>query len=326
MPIDPYFTSRFALVEDIASYEEAHADPDKERRLQEFEAQADPWHLPAQVTVTDSAVPGPHGDVPIRVYAADASPGAGRPGVLWMHGGGFVGGDLDMPEAHTVSAELAARTGATVVSVDYRLAVGGVRYPVPLDDTVAAWSWLADHRAELDITGPLVIGGASAGAALAAGAALRLRDEQGVQPAAVLLAYPGPHFPLPPVPADLYEEMRGMPALVRLAYPAVLALQKNYTGHLHAMPAYAAPGNATLTGLPPVSVIVSEYDDLRSSGELFVAQLDEAGTPVRAHLAAGMLHGHLNRVPGPTLPEVARSLDFFADAIRAASGTPIGTE
>ena len=70
-------------------------------------------------------IPGPHGDIPLRVYPATATAtGTGAaplPALVWAHGGGFAWGDLDMPEAHWVSQQLAAR-GITVVSVDYRLA------------------------------------------------------------------------------------------------------------------------------------------------------------------------------------------------------------
>ena len=315
MPVHPYFVRRFALLEGISGYEDGLTNPDIAERLRAWEAQGDEWAVPDGVSVRDASVPGPHGDIPVRIYDGQVVDST-RPGVLWMHGGGYVGGDLDMAEGHTVSAELAARTGATVVSVDYRLAVGGVTYPVPLDDVIAAWKWLVASRDTLGVTGGLFVGGGSAGAGLASGAALRLHDEGETEPDGVLLAYPGLHFPLPPLSSVVAEEMRGLPELVRLEYETALALQRNYVGRIHNVPRYAAPGNSSLSGLPPTSIIVSEYDDLRTSGELFAQQLAEAGVAVRLHLADGMLHGHLNRVPGPLLPEVEKSLDFFVEAIR----------
>ena len=68
-----------------------------------------------------------------------------------MHGGAFMMGDLDMPEADRTAREVCARAGAVVVSVDYRLAVGGVHHPVPLDDGVAAVRWVRDNAAELGV-------------------------------------------------------------------------------------------------------------------------------------------------------------------------------
>ena len=99
----------------------------------------------------DDAAPGPHGPVPVRIYEP-AGGGADR-GPAWsgLHGGGFLGGDLDMREADWTAREVCARAGAVVVSVDYRLAVDGVCYPVPHDDTVAAVAWVRDNAAALGI-------------------------------------------------------------------------------------------------------------------------------------------------------------------------------
>jgi acetyl esterase/lipase len=94
----------------------------------------------------------------------------------------------------------------------------------------------------------------------------------------------------------------------------------NYAGRISDLPAEVTPGNAPLDGFPTTRILISEYDDFRPSGELFAAQLAEAGVPVEAQLAAGMLHGHLNRTPA--LPEVSRSLDFLATGIRNTPATP----
>ncbi len=76
--------------------------------------------------------------MPVRIYEPPAGERTGRPCLVWAHGGGFLGGDLDMREADWTAREVCVRAGAVVVSVDYRLAVDGVSYPVPHDDTVAA--------------------------------------------------------------------------------------------------------------------------------------------------------------------------------------------
>jgi len=70
-----------------------------------------------------------------------------------------------------------------------------------------------------------------------------------------------------------------------------------------------------MTGLPPTTVMVAEFDELRGSAELLLRQLAEAGVAATGYLAAGMPHGHLNRAPA--LPEVDRSLAFFAAQLRA---------
>src|SRR5687768_5806624 len=94
----------------------------------------------------------------VRVYPAsraegstDASAPRLTPGLVWAHGGGFVGGDLHMPEADWVARSLAAR-GVAVVSIDYRLVGDGAgRYPAGSDDVLAAWSWTLDHADELGV-------------------------------------------------------------------------------------------------------------------------------------------------------------------------------
>ncbi|WP_416968728.1 alpha/beta hydrolase fold domain-containing protein [Streptomyces sp. 4F14] len=301
MPLDPFLAAKTHLLDGV-TWEDAQSDPEVMNRLAEFFRDPGEWTIPDGVQVEDRTVPGPHGDIPVRVY----TPADPRRTLLWLHGGGFMGGDLDMPEAHLVSAELASRAGASVVSVGYRLAVDGVRYPVPVDDAHAAWRWLTQTY-----DGPTALGGASAGAALALSTALRAREDS--CPDALLLAYPFVHFPTPALDDETAAVMWELPPLLRFTTASMEHMVRNYVGRLTALPAEALPGAADLTGLPATAVLLSEYDDLRPSGDLLALQLEETGVPVRTYRAAGMLHGHLNRTP--SLKEVDRSLDFFAEAL-----------
>jgi acetyl esterase/lipase len=271
-------------------------------------------YSPPEVAIESISISGPHGDIPVRMYR---SPAASReaPGLLWMHGGAFVSGDLNMPEAHVVSAELASR-GAIVVSVDYRLASDPVRYPVPLDDVDAAWVWFAEATGDLG-TDPqrLAIGGASAGANLAAAATMRVRDDSGTMPTVMLLAYPVVHFPVPALPDELAAEMRQLPRMLRFTAADIVDITRWYLGRLTDIPTQTMPGHGNLTGLPPTRMVLSEYDDLRGSGELFELQLREVGVSVESTVAVGMLHGHLNLNPAAEMPEIERSLDFLADGL-----------
>jgi acetyl esterase/lipase len=232
-----------------------------------------------------------------------------------MHGGGFVMGTVDDTESVIPGSELAARAGAVVVSVGYRLAVDGVRYPAPLDDTMTAWRWLTANADELGVDpGRLFIGGASVGANLATGAAVRLRDAGEPMPRGMLLAYPLEHFPTPPNAPDVAVELETVPPMLRFPEQYQLGIVHNYLGRVHHLPADVVPGNFPVTGLPEAWITPSEYDDLRPSGELFARQLEEAGIPVHLELARGMVHGHLGR--GPSLEPVSENLDFFASALR----------
>jgi acetyl esterase/lipase len=310
MPVHPLIAARFPLISRISSLEESLMSPAAAQMKVAYEAPYDAYSLP-DVDISSASISGPHGDIPVRLYRPLASHGQ-APGLLWMHGGAFVAGDLDMPEAHVVSAELAFR-GSTVVSVDYRLATDTVRYPVPLDDVHAAWGWFAQATDDLG-TDPqrLAIGGASAGANLAAAATMRVRDDSGTLPAAMLLAYPVIHFPVPALPDELAAEMRQLPRMLRFTAADIIDFTRWYLGRLTDIPTRTMPGHGNLEGMPPTRIVLSEYDDLRGSGELFEQQLREVGVAVESTVAEGMLHGHLNLMPTAQMPEIERSLDFLA--------------
>src|SRR4051812_18098903 len=208
--IHPVVASKFHLLEGIESFEKGLADPTTRARLDEFMSITDAPPPPA-VDVRNDAASGPHGRIPVRIYTPPGG-GADRPCLVWLHGGTFRMGDLDMPEADWTAREICARAGAVVVSVDYRLCVGGVTYPVPHDDVVAAVRWVRDNALSLGIDGDRIsLGVASAGGNLATGAALRLRDDHGWVPAALLLAYTTFHAVVPPPSAVLAPLLSEIP-------------------------------------------------------------------------------------------------------------------
>ena len=303
MPLDPYLAARLPLLDGVTY----PIDPEQVARVAEYDEDPGPWSLPEGVSVSDALIDGPHGPIPVRIY----EPAEPASALLWVHGGGFQAGDLEMRESHVVSAELAARAGSRVVSVDYRLASADVRFPVPLDDVQAAWRHL---RAETPDALPVAIGGASAGAALALATTLRERDAGTRLPDHVLLAYPFAHFPNPALDDAVVRELMPLPPLLRFPPAGIEDMVRTYVGRLSDLPPHALPGAAPLHGLPPTAVLVSEYDELRGSAELLLRQLAEAGVAATGYLAQGMPHGHLNRTPA--LPEVDRSLAFFAAQLR----------
>jgi acetyl esterase len=317
VPIDPQIASSFALLAGITSYREAVDDPEKLTRIAAALGPA-PGYVPPPCRVHDTEAPGPHGPVPVRVYRPEAADPGLAPGLVWAHGGGFRYGNLDMPESDMVARELSHRAGAVVFAVDYRLAVEGVTYPVPHDDVVAAWRWAVDEAQRLGVEPRrIALGGASAGGNLAAGAALRLRDDRdGVQPSRLLLAYPVMHRKLPALSRELETRMAEVPRLLRFLPDDVAGLAEVYLGKRAGddnVPGYAMPAEADLAGLPSTVVVTSEYDDLRASADAFAEQLAAAGVVVTTHEEAGVLHGHLNR--DPRTAGTDRSLDVLADAL-----------
>jgi acetyl esterase/lipase len=122
------------------------------------------------------------------------------------------------------------------------------------------------------------------------------------------------HFPVPALDTATAANMQLLPPSMRFEPADTAEIVRNYVGRITNVPAEAMPGGADLTGLPPTTVVLSELDDVRSSGELLLQQLAEVGVPADSYLATGMPHGHLNRAP--SLREVDVSLEFFADALR----------
>ena len=179
--------------------------PDALRRLREHGEPVDPRpdidtaslkrrfpHL-ANVTTRDLPIDAPHGRRPARVYRDATAQPTGH-ALVWVHGGAFIGGHLDMPESNWVALELAAR-GIPVLAIDYVKCLGDVHFPAPSDDVLAAWRFARSGAAELLGVGSnaLLLGGASAGGNLAAGAAARLRDAGEFVPAGLVLVYPALH-------------------------------------------------------------------------------------------------------------------------------------
>lgn len=320
MPIDSHYTRRFHLIDGIASWPEAFGDPASMGRFEQFMAQGRTDYVPPAVESEAVEAPGPHGPVPMRVYSSGGvAPGTPRAGLVWLHGGGFVAGDLEMPEADAVARELVVRAGAVVVSVDYRLvdpATGANAFPVPLDDVLAAWRWVVVHADALGLDARRVaIGGASAGANLATGAAMRLRDDgDEVRPCRLLLAYPCLHAVLPPQPVAHEGAMSDVPELLRFRPADVERITRDYAGgDIASVSPYAMPAAGDPAGLPPVTMVNSEYDDLRVSGEDFARMLAEAGVQCDVSTEPGVLHGHLNE--SPRVAGTERTLARFAAAL-----------
>ncbi len=265
----------------------------------------------ASVDVRDAVIDGRHGDIPGRIYRGVRAVGTG---FVWVHGGAFIGGDLDMPEAHWVSLALAS-AGFTVLSLDYHKALRGVHYPVPSDDILDGWLWATNHADEMGtLPGDLHLGGASAGGNLVAGVTKRLRDGAGSQPASLVLVYPIVHPELPPLSVELQEKLAGEKPAVSFPGGTVREFNLQYAGSesLFGDP-YAFAVNGPLAGQGPVYIVNSEVDFLRASGEAYGEGLRIAGVDVRVETEPGTRHGHLN---GPDEPGAFASIDRLTSWLR----------
>ncbi len=136
--------------------------------------------------VRDILVPGPAGQLPVRLY--HPSPGKSLPLVVYFHGGGWVIGDIEIVDKPCRA--LAAASGCAVASVNYRLSPE-TKFPGPAEDCYAATRWLSEHAGEIGVDGKRVaVAGDSAGGNLAAVVALMARDRGGPAIAYQLLIYP----------------------------------------------------------------------------------------------------------------------------------------
>lgn len=246
-------------------------------------------------TVEDRLLPGPAGDLPVRLYWPDGDDEA-RPVMAFFHGGGWVLSNIDGHDS--LARRLASRTGAIVMSVEYRLAPEDP-FPAPHDDCWAATRWLADHAAELGgDPSKLIVAGDSAGGNLAAGVALRARDE-GLPLALQILIYPciDTDFERP----SMIDNATGY----FLNTSDMVWFWDHYVPSEHRSNPYAVPMRADdVAGLAPALVQTAEYDPLRDEGEAWAARLQASGVPVEMTRYDGVVHGFVSR-----WEQMARAID-----------------
>lgn len=239
--------------------------------------------LPPDVLVTERSVPGSDH---AKAFVFDPVDRTSTGALLWIHGGGYVGGQAAMD--HALCSRFASDLGILVVSVEYRLAPEHP-FPAPLDDCFAALRWLHDDAAALGVDpARIAVGGASAGGGLAAATVQRAHDE-GVPVAFQLLEYP--MLDDRTVLAENRED-RGRfvwsPSSNRFGWTS-------YLGHVPGDPEarpYAAPGRRTdLAGLPPTWIGVGELDLFFAEDVEYRERLEAAGVPVTFVSVPGMYHG-----------------------------------
>jgi acetyl esterase len=260
---------------------------------------------PAPVAaVADRRVPGPAGELPVRVYTPEGEPPF--PIVVFFHGGGWVVGTLDTYDP--LCRALAAATPAVVVSVDYRLAPEH-RWPAAVEDAYAATEWASRNAAALGgVQHRLAVAGDSAGGNLAAVVALGARDRGGPAIAFQLLVYPA--LDAAGDTASWREYADGY----HLTADGMRWYWDHYLGGADGAAPDASPLRAAFVGgLPPALVIGAEYDILRDEGEAYAARLAEAGVDASASRHAGVVHGFVRwravtGAAGDALQEAATAL------------------
>lgn len=263
------------------------------------------------VRTEDRMIEGPAGPIPIRVYRPPRAGDDRPPVVVYLHGGGWCIGDLDIYDG--VAREHVVGGDAVVVSVDYRLAPEHP-YPAAVEDAWAATQWVAAHAAELGADGDrLAVAGDSAGGNLAAVMSQLARDTGGPPIRFQLLWYPATTWD---TSLPSFSENADAPVL---GTSGVKAFSHWYVGDmdLSDMPATLAPARAAdLAGLPPAYIGVAGYDPLRDDGARYAELLTAAGVPVELHNAETLIHGYLGYAG--VVPAATEAIERGLSALRAA--------
>ena len=260
--------------------------------------------------IRDETIVGGGGVVPIRRYSSGKETPV--PIVIYFHGGGWVMGDLDTHD--NVCRLLAKKTGAMVISVDYRLAPEHP-FPAAFDDAYTALEWVAQNAGAMGgDPDRIFVAGDSAGANLAAAICLAARDRKGPAICGQALAYPA---------TDLSTFDRSSYQNFAEGYYLTRTYMKEFRNRYlpeiedRSKP-YASPLLASnLDHLPPALIITAQFDVLRDEGDAFAGRLGAAGVPVLASRYNGMIHGFLSM--DRLLPQAGRATDEIADFVHRLS-------
>jgi len=243
--------------------------------------------VPDMAEITDILAKTPKGqEIPLRKYrGSGARENENQPVIMFFHGGGWTIGDL---ETHDIPCrQLAIKSGATVIAVDYRLAPEHP-FPAAAEDVIAASKWVHTNATDLGLDRyNMFLAGDSAGGNLAAVVALAMRDTGAVAIRGQMLIYPAVDF------------TKEWPSYKRLAdqLPLTKAVMQwfgqNYVPDEDQKSDWrASPLQAqTLAGLPPTLIATAEYDVLRDEGDAYFDALTQAGNNAERMDLKGQIHG-----------------------------------
>ncbi len=281
MPPTPETQGLLAMLEEAGGPDISEQTPEEARvAIAGFAAMQAGAPEPARVE--DRTVPGPAGDIPVRVYASE---GENLPVVMYYHGGGWVLGDIASHDG-TCKQLLAELGSAVVVSVDYRLAPEH-KYPAAADDCYAAAAWVAENGAELGADGSrMAVCGDSAGGNLSAVVSQMARDQGGPAIAAQVL-----HVPVTDHNYDYPSYSENAEGYLLTRASMVWFWDHYLNSDSDGEQAYASPLRAAdLSGLAPALIQTAEFDPLRDEGEAYGAAIEAAGGDVTVRRYDGVVH------------------------------------
>ena len=305
MPLDPQVIK--VLEEAAALKLPAYHDlspAEARKQMLDLAPPVDP--LLAVKRVEDRSIPGPVGEIPIRLYYPSGNPPFAV--LVYFHGGGWVIGDLDTH--HGVCHAIAKTSGCLVVSVDYRLAPEHC-HPAAVEDAYAATHWVADNSDAIQADpNRFAVGGDSAGGHLAAVVAQMARDRKGPCIDLQVLIYPITNYDFN---TTSYTENKEGYMLTRDLMKWFWSLYVQDEGE--ANHPYVSPLQAeNLSDLPQALIITAEYDPLRDEGEAYGKRLQKAGVKVVLLRYDGMIHGFLRMTA--RLDKAKAALNEVAGALK----------
>ena len=260
--------------------------------------------------IEDIKIPGPIGDLALRVYTPVSQPDGLLAGLVFFHGGGFVLGDLESHDG--LCRALANESRCRVVAVDYRLAPENP-FPAAVEDCYAATKWVAANEARLGIdSARLAVGGDSAGGNLAAVVAQLAQADGAPKLAFQLLIYPVTQLAGQDTPSmrenakGYFLEKESMDWFTRCYAP-----DKAHRGDARLSPLLAKD----LAGQPAAYVVTAGFDPLRDEGKAYADRLDAAGVPVTYVNYPGMIHGFFSM--RDLIPKAREAVTVAAAALRA---------
>jgi acetyl esterase len=289
--LDPQIAALLAMHDLVGPPPIEHGDPASARLLMArgFAPFGEPPRPMAAVRDLAIAPPlgGPRGHVSVRLYRPGQAQPRG-PAVIFFHGGGGMVGSVDVYDS--VCRVIAGDTGMVVISVEYRLAPEHP-FPAGFEDTLAAYGWVRDHAAALDIDpARLAVAGDSMGGNFAAALCQHARDHDLPMPALQVLLYPGLDCTLSCQSLQTFAHGYLLTASTVRWFVAHYLADEDHRWDVRASPLFAA----RLGGLPPALIITAGHDPLRDDGRLYAERLERAGVTVRYRCEAGLIHGYVS--------------------------------
>ena len=291
MPVDPHIAGLLELIAAAGYPPMQEGSPEDGRKA--LRAMSCDLVRPEDVIpvgeVREIRVPGGAGERPARLYRPDGD--GPWPTTVFLHGGGFVIGDLDTHDQ--VCRRLCRDAGTVVVSVDYRLAPEHP-FPAAVEDSLAATRWAHEHLADLGGDDRLAVGGDSAGGNLAAVVSQAMPEAITAQ----LLVYPAVDmagdYPSREENAEGYFLELAMMEWFFMHYTAGV---EGVEGVDPVDPRLSPLHAASLADLPPAVVVTAEFDPLRDEGEAYADRLQDAGVTVERARYDGLIHGFIDMAP-----------------------------